>query len=117
MTMTTNAFRQRPYHSSFISLFLLSICTILLLVPIQAQNHCSHDGGLWGSLKSSIAPITHPVQDSLCAEYNKLSDTGRFLAGACAGFGASKIVVGGKHLFAHLALLGFKNLVVYGYRF
>lgn len=84
----------RWMHSSFRSVFIISI---VLLFPVQAQNNCSHDGGLWGSLKTSIGPITRPVQDSLCNEYNKLSDTGRFLAGACVGFGASKIVVGGKH--------------------
>ncbi|KAL3760974.1 hypothetical protein ACHAWU_009653 [Discostella pseudostelligera] len=85
---------RRWLHSSFRSIFLLSLCIILIL-PVQSQNnYCSHDGGLWGSLKSSIVPLAQPVQDSLCREYNKLSDTGRFVAGACVGFGASKLVVG-----------------------
>lgn len=100
-TMTnSNAVRSIRWrlHPSFRSVFLLSICIILIL-PVQAQNnYCSHDGGLWGTLKASIVPIGQPVQDSLCKEYNKLSDTGRFLAGACVGFGASKVVIGGKHV-------------------
>ena len=104
MTMTNSSssairsFRRR-LHSSFRSIFLLSLCIILIL-PVQSQNnYCSHDGGLWGSLKSSIVPLAQPVQDSLCREYNKLSDTGRFVAGACVGFGASKLVVGGKKMY------------------
>ena len=103
MTMTnssSSAIRsfRRWLHSSFRSIFLLSLCIILIL-PVQSQNYCSHDGGLWGSLKSSIVPHAQPVQDSLCREYNKLSDTGRFVAGACVGFGASKLVVGGKKMY------------------
>mmetsp|Transcript_13315 Transcript_13315/g.23387 ORF Transcript_13315/g.23387 Transcript_13315/m.23387 type:complete len:155 (+) Transcript_13315:72-536(+) len=74
-------------------LSLLIFLLLNLLPPIKAQK-CSHGGGLWGGVKDSIEPIVQPVQDSISSKYNNLSDKGRFLAGACVGFGASRLAVG-----------------------
>ncbi|KAL7553922.1 hypothetical protein ACHAWF_017279 [Thalassiosira exigua] len=75
-----------------------AVVSVLMLLAtlfshVEAQN-CSHDGGLWGSLKDSIEPATHSVRESICSRYNGLSDKGRFLAGACVGFGASRFAIG-----------------------
>mmetsp|Transcript_10758 Transcript_10758/g.23854 ORF Transcript_10758/g.23854 Transcript_10758/m.23854 type:complete len:181 (+) Transcript_10758:59-601(+) len=86
--MTTALPPLRFLHPLLLSLFLL----LSLIPPIQAQL-CLHDGGMWGSLKHKVEPLTQPIQDSLTSKYNKLSDKGRFLTGACVGFGASRFAV------------------------
>mmetsp|Transcript_32418 Transcript_32418/g.69030 ORF Transcript_32418/g.69030 Transcript_32418/m.69030 type:complete len:189 (-) Transcript_32418:7-573(-) len=73
-------------------LLLLTFILSSLLSPIVARD-CPHGGGLWGSVKDSVEPIARPVLDSVGSKYNGLSDKGRFLAGACAGFGASRLAV------------------------
>ena len=42
-----------------------------------------------------------PVQDSISSKYNNLSDKGRFLAGACVGYGASRLAVGSKWILCN----------------
>ena len=76
------------------SLLLVALFILSLLSPnITAKNSSQ---GLWGSIKESADSTTQPVRESICSRYNKLSDKGRFLAGACAGYGASRFVVGSK---------------------
>jgi len=57
------------------------------------KKQCSHDGGLWGKVKDSVEPIARPIQDKICTKYDGLSDKGRFVAGACVGFGASRFAI------------------------
>lgn len=97
------------HPSSYLHSILLF--SIYFIFSVQAQQ-ISHDEGLWGSLKASIAPFSQPIQHSLCTEYNKLSDRGRFVAGACFGFAASKLVVGGKHNVCDLtSIVADENIV------
>lgn len=39
-------------------------------------------------------PIVRPTIDSCRLKYNSLSDNGRFVNGACVGFGTAKVVIG-----------------------
>ena len=85
-----------------VALFALSL---LSPIPITAQNSSQ---GLWGPIKESADSTTQPVRESICSRYNKLSDKGRFFAGACAGYGASRFVVGSK--FCLLDAWGLSNI-------
>ncbi|KAL7537870.1 hypothetical protein ACHAXR_008131 [Thalassiosira sp. AJA248-18] len=76
-------------------LLLLSLLLFIsLLLPVKAQDAYSHGGGLYGSIKDSIELMKQPVQDSICSKYNNLSDRGRFITGACVGFGATRVAIG-----------------------
>ena len=78
---------------SFI-LWIVFVAIVPIAVEAQSGRRCSHDGGLWGSAKETVEPMVRPVLDSICSSYDKLDDNGRFIAGACVGFGASKFAVG-----------------------
>ncbi len=77
--------------------FILWIALVVVkptVVEAQSARRCPHDGGLWGSTKEAVEPMVRPVLDSISSSYDKLDDNGRFIAGACVGFGASKLAVG-----------------------
>ena len=86
--MTPSTSSHRPARH----LLLLPLLLLSLLSPVLAQE-CPHGGGLWGTAKDTVRTITDPVGDSLRSKYEGLSDKGRFVAGACAGFGASRLAV------------------------
>jgi hypothetical protein len=77
-------------------ILLLVVATAPTVVHAQGSRRYSHDGGLWGSAKDAVEPIVRPVCDSMRSRYDGLNDNGRFLAGACVGFGATKFSVGGE---------------------
>lgn len=81
---------------AFLSFILLIVLVAVEPIVVEAQSgrRCSHDGGLWGSTKETVEPMVRPVLDSICSSYDKLDENGRFIAGACVGFGASKFAVG-----------------------
>ena len=105
-------YQYHPYAMSSLirlrrpSLLLVALFTLSLLSPITAAQNSSQ--GLWGSIKESADSTTQPVRESICSRYNKLSDKGRFFAGACAGYGASRFVVGSK--FCLLDAWGLSNI-------
>ena len=83
-----------------IVLLLLLILVAAAPAAVDAQGggrrRYSHDGGLWGSAKDAVEPMLRPACDSMRSRYDGLNDNGRFLAGACVGFGATKLAVGGE---------------------
>lgn len=77
-------------------LLLLLLHNVFACLPTAAaQRDFSHDGGLWGSLKDSVEPACRSAGDAVRSKYEGLDDRGRFIAGACAGFGASRFAVRG----------------------
>lgn len=81
---------------SFKHVFFMAL---LIVSTVQAkQRH-----GLWGSLKDTIEPIKQPVEDSICSKYRQLSDKGRFVAGACVGFGATRFAISSESINATLS--------------
>ena len=94
--------RRRSFALYRLPLFVIVIIIISSSLPTaihaqqqqQQQRSHSHDGGLWGATKDVIDPIVRPTIDSCQLKYNSLSDNGRFVTGACVGFGTAKIVIG-----------------------
>ena len=85
-----------PRWTNIFLVLLLLVATAPAAVDAQGGRRYSHDGGLWGSAKDAVGPIVRPTCDSMRSRYDGLSDNGRFLAGACVGFGATKLAVGGE---------------------
>jgi hypothetical protein len=85
-------------HFAFLSfiLWIVLVAAESAVVEAQSGRRYSHDGGLWGSAKEAVEPMVRPVFGSICYNYDKLDDNGRFIVGACVGFGASKLAVGGE---------------------
>jgi hypothetical protein len=76
--------------------FLLIVTTItaLFFTPVHSQQRSyNHDGGLWGDVKRVTETIATPVEAAMHKRYDKLSDSGKFVAGAAFGFGASRFAV------------------------
>lgn len=91
--------RRRRLPARRLSLPALLLSTVLSLAGAQDFYYYPtypHGGGLWGSAKDAVDPITRPVKDAVCSQYGRLSDRGRFLAGACAGFTASRLAIKGE---------------------
>lgn len=78
----------RSYHLLVTILVALSIIT-----PVHSQQH---DGGAWGEVKRATDKIITPIGAAARKRYEKLSDRGKFVAGAAVGFGASRFAVGSK---------------------
>ena len=75
-------------------LFLVVIILTASPTAVHAQSRFySHDGGLWGTTKDVLDPVLRPALDSCLIKYNNLSDNGRFVTGACVGFGTAKFVI------------------------
>jgi len=82
-----------------LSLHSLLLSTILIITisitpaHSQLQRSYHHDGGLWGGVKRATGKIISPVERAVHKRYEKLSDRGKFVAGAVLGFGASRFAV------------------------
>ena len=79
-------------------LLLLVSLAFTLFSPARAQDGVSRDEGLWGTVKDKVVEpiVLRPAREALGPRYRALPDQGRFVVGACAGFGASRIAVGGE---------------------
>ena len=97
-----------PRWTDILLLLLLLLLVAAAPAAVDAQGggrrRYSHDGGLWGSAKDAVEPILRPACDSMRSRYDSLNDNGRFLAGACVGFGATKLAVGGESVRLLIAL-------------
>jgi hypothetical protein len=70
---------------------------VLFVSPVHSQQRSyNHDGGLWGEVKRVTETIATPVEAAVNKRYDKLSDRGKFVAGAALGFGASRFAVSSK---------------------
>mmetsp|Transcript_32434 Transcript_32434/g.41862 ORF Transcript_32434/g.41862 Transcript_32434/m.41862 type:complete len:100 (-) Transcript_32434:600-899(-) len=80
-----------PPLRSFLLLFTL--ITLSIAPAYSQQRNYNHDGGLWGEVKRCADTIATPVEKVAHERYDKLSDRGKFVAGAAFGFGASRFAV------------------------
>lgn len=80
-----------PPLRSFLLLFTL--ITLSIAPAHSQQRNYNHDGGLWGEVKRCADTIATPVEKVAHERYDKLSDRGKFVAGAAFGFGASRFAV------------------------
>ncbi len=80
------------------SFLLLFTVLALSIAPAHAQNY-KHDGGLWSEIKRASATIATPVEKAVQERYEKLSDRGKFMAGAAFGFGASRFAVSSEFIY------------------
>eukprot|EP00985_Skeletonema_marinoi_P000033 scaffold8_cov142-Skeletonema_marinoi.AAC.26 len=80
-----------PPLRSFLLLFTL--ITLSIAPANSQQRNYNHDGGLWGEVKRAADTIATPVEKVAHERYDKLSDRGKFVAGAAFGFGASRFAV------------------------
>jgi len=95
-SMRLSSCRRRSFALYRLLLFVIVIIissSLPTAIHAQQRSH-SHDGGLWGATKDVIDPIVRPTIDSCQLKYNSLSDNGRFVTGACVGFGTAKVVIG-----------------------
>ena len=79
-------------HRSYYLLVAI-LLAFSIIAPVHSQQH---DGGAWGEVKRATDKIITPVGAAARKRYEKLSDRGKFLAGAAVGFGASRFAVGSK---------------------
>ena len=81
-------------HRSCYHLLIAILLAFSIITPVHSQQQ--HDGGAWGEIKRATDKIITPVGAAARKRYEKLSDRGKFVAGAAVGFGASRFAVGSK---------------------
>ena len=89
-------------HRSYYLLIAILLLALSIIAPVHSQQH---DGGAWGEIKRATDKIITPVGAAARKRYEKLSDRGKFVAGAAVGFGASRFAVGSKYLFCAYLML------------
>lgn len=88
------------------SFLLLLTVLVLSIAPVYSQQrNYKHDGGLWTEIKRASATIATPVENVVQERYEKLSDRGKFMAGAAFGFGASRFAVSSEFVYLPVCII------------